>query len=116
MLRDEVWESVTRDRCLRLCEPCLQSRMQRVLGRPLRFLDLLPCPFNADYFEELAPPEMFSGLSEEYLDPELALIARWNRLGSCPRPGIPAHKLYRRRRLTETSGDQLLLPGLAASP
>jgi hypothetical protein len=45
MLHDELWRAVARDGRL-LCDSCLRNRMQRVLGRSLRFEDLRNCCFN----------------------------------------------------------------------
>jgi hypothetical protein len=57
MVHDHIWRAVA-DPDRRLCEACLRSRMQRVLGRELQFRDLTYCGWNEDYFDELAPRDL----------------------------------------------------------
>jgi hypothetical protein len=61
MLHDDIWRAMARDRA-QLCDACLRMRMQRVLGRELRFGDLICCMFNVmtGHFAELAPHEFDS--------------------------------------------------------
>jgi hypothetical protein len=111
MLHNDIWDAVARGRRL-LCEPCLQNRMHRLLGRGLHFFDLRPCLFNMDVFDDYAPPEMLADLDKDYpqLDPESARLARWEWLYPCPRTVWRVRVRPRRRRQKPDTSQQLLLP------
>ena len=58
MVHSHVWRAVACDPGRVLCDACLRQRMQRMLGRGLRFEDLTVCPFNMwdGHHKELTAP------------------------------------------------------------
>jgi hypothetical protein len=57
MLDDSVWHRIARQQDI-LCDSCVRTRIERVLGRPMEFPDMSVCMFNVftGYFDEMAPP------------------------------------------------------------